>query len=87
MSNILISAILFNRVISDLPNLNQPLVTKIFNENKFQHDIVNLVALNYTHVLDKLFEKSTDTYRNNYRSNSNSTYNFIVRRPITTMGV
>ncbi|NQJ70106.1 tryptophan synthase subunit beta [Streptococcus suis] len=76
----------FNRLISDLPKLNQPLVTKIFNENKFEDDIVNLVTLNYTNVLDKLFEKSTDTYRNNYRSNSNSTYNFIVRRPIHCHG-
>lgn len=76
----------FNRLISDLPNLNQPLVTKLFHENRFEHDIVNLMTLNYTNVLDKLFEKSTDTYRNNYRSNSSSTYNFIVKKPIHCHG-
>ncbi|MDG4524781.1 tryptophan synthase subunit beta [Streptococcus suis] len=76
----------FNRLISDLPTLNQPLITKLFDENRFEHDIVNLMTLNYTNVLDKLFEKSMDTYKNNYRSSSSSTYKFIVRKPIHCHG-
>ncbi|HEU9676921.1 TPA: tryptophan synthase subunit beta, partial [Streptococcus pneumoniae] len=68
---------------TSLPVINQPAIDKKYNENPHQDDIVNIVTLNYTHVIDKLYNGSAKSFRNQLRANL---YNFYIEPPIHAHG-
>ena len=62
-----------NDMKNSLPVINQSTIDKKYKENLYQHDIVNILTLNYTNVFDRLYDRSEKTFENKLRNNS---YNF-----------
>lgn len=71
-------------MVSDLPNVDQTKITKKFNEFTYEDDNVNILSLNYTNILDKLYEKSNIKFYNRIRNRNN--YEFYILNPIHTHG-
>lgn len=69
-----------DNMVSDLPNVDQTKITKKFNEFTYEDDNVNILSLNYTNILDKLYEKSNIKFYNRIRNN----YEFNILKPIHT---
>jgi hypothetical protein len=72
-----------NDLKKSLPVLNQSTIDKKFKENLYQHDIVNILTLNYTNVLDRLYDRSGKSFVNKLRTND---YNFYIKSPIHAHG-
>ena len=72
-----------NDLKNSLPVLNQSTIDKKFKENLYQHDIVNILTLNYTNVLDRLYDRSGKSFVNKLRT---SDYNFHIKSPIHAHG-
>lgn len=72
-----------NDLKNSLPVLNQSTIDKKFKENLYQHDIVNILTLNYTNVLDRLYDRSGKSFVNKLRTND---YNFYIKSPIHAHG-
>lgn len=70
-------------MMTSLPVINQPAIDKKYNENPHQDDIVNILTLNYTNVVDKLYNGSAKSFRNQLRANL---YNFYIEPPIHAHG-
>ena len=68
---------------SSLPVINQPIIDKKYNENPHQDDIVNILTLNYTNVIDKLYNGSAKSFRNQLRADL---YKFYIEPPIHAHG-
>ncbi|HHD9135561.1 TPA: AbiH family protein, partial [Streptococcus pneumoniae] len=68
---------------TSLPVINQPAIDKKYNENLYQHDIVNILTLNYTNVIDKLYNESAKSFSNQLRTNN---YKFHIAPPIHAHG-
>lgn len=66
-----------------LPAINQTVIDKKYNENLYQSDIVNILTLNYTNVIDKLYDESVKSFRNQLRNNN---YDFHIVPPIHAHG-
>lgn len=72
-----------NDMKNSLPLINQSAIEKKYKENLYQHDIVNILTLNYTNVFDRLYDRSGKSFENKLRNNS---YNFYIRSPIHVHG-
>ena len=72
-----------NDLKNSLPVLNQSTIDKKFKENLYQHDIVNILTLNYTNVLDRLYDRSGKSFVNKLRTND---YKFHIKSPIHAHG-
>lgn len=72
-----------NGIKKELPTINQSAIDKKYNVNLHQHDTVNILTLNYTNVIDKLYELSETSFYNNLRNNN---YYFNIHAPIHAHG-
>lgn len=72
-----------NDMKNSLPVINQSTIDKKYKENLYQHDIVNILTLNYTNVFDRLYDRSVKSFENKLRNNS---YNFDIKSPIHVHG-
>lgn len=72
-----------NDMKNSLPVINQSTIDKKYKENLYQHDNVNILTLNYTNVLDRLYDRSGKSFENKLRNNS---YNFYIKSPIHVHG-
>ena len=64
-----------NDMKNSLPLINQSAIEKKYKENLYQHDIVNILTLNYTNVFDRLYDRSGKSFENKLRNNS---FNFYI---------
>ncbi len=81
--NVIDFAATLNDMKKSLPAINRPVIDKKYNENLYQSDIVNILTLNYTNVIDKLYNGSAKVFRNQLRANN---YNFHIQPPIHAHG-
>lgn len=81
--NVIDFAATLNDMKKSLPAINRPVIDKKYNENLYQSDIVNILTLNYTNVIDKLYNGSAKAFRNQLRANN---YNFHIQPPIHAHG-
>ena len=72
-----------NSMKNELPTINQSAIDKKYNVNLHQHDTVNILTLNYTNVIDKLYESSENSFYNNLRNNN---FYFNINAPIHAHG-
>ena len=72
-----------NDMKKSLPAINQTVIDKKYNENLYQSDIVNILTLNYTNVIDKLYDESVKSFRNQLRNNN---YDFHIVPQFMHMG-
>lgn len=72
-----------NNIRKELPAVNQSAIDKKYNDNPLQHDTVNILTLNYTNVIDRLYELSEIQFRNKLRNNN---FFFNINAPIHAHG-
>ena len=72
-----------NNLRNELPAVNQSVIDKKYNDNSQQHDTVNILTLNYTNVIDKLYELSKVKFLNKLRNNN---FFFYINAPIHVHG-
>lgn len=73
-----------NRIKTDCPISNQEVISQKYNDKPIGNDHVNILSLNYTSILDKLYESSTVTFSNALRHNA---YSFHISKPIHVHGI
>ena len=72
-----------NDMKSSLPVINQPIIDKKYTDNPRQDDFVNILTLNYTNVIDRLYDRSGKTFVNQLRYNN---FDFHIKPPIHVHG-
>ena len=73
-----------NRIRADLPLSNQEIISKKYSDKPGESDYVKILSLNYTGILDKLYESSTVSFNNSQRNNA---YSFRISEPIHVHGI
>ena len=83
-SEIIVSEETKNKFIDDLPLSNQEIISKKYSDKPGESDYVKILSLNYTGILDKLYESSTVSFNNSQRNNA---YSFHISEPIHVHGI